>query len=77
MRPYRNYRPRSISAAARLTEAQHILRSLKDRCFTDGVIAKQLVVHPLTVASWRDGSAVPEPAQLASLRRLARSGRNG
>ena len=77
MRPYRNYRPRSISAAARLTETQRILRNLKDRCFTDGVIAKWLVTTPEKVAMWRDGSAVPEPAQLASLRRLVRSARHG
>jgi hypothetical protein len=77
MRPYRNYRPRSISAAARLTETQRILRNLKDRCLTDGVIAKWLVITPEKVAMWRDGSAVPEPAQLASLRRLVRSARHG
>jgi len=77
MRSFRHHRPRSISAAARLTEAQRILRNLKDRNFSDEVIASWLGgADPAAIKAWREGSAAPAPGTLASLRRLVRSARH-
>jgi hypothetical protein len=76
MRPETGKRPRSISATARLTEAQRILRNLHDRRFNDEVIAAWLRTGPENIARWRTGRAAPTPGILASLRRLVRSARH-
>jgi hypothetical protein len=75
MRPETGKRPRSISATARLTEAQRILRNLRDRRFNDKVIADWLRTAPENIARWRTGRAAPTPGILASLRSLVRSAR--
>jgi hypothetical protein len=75
MRPETGKRPRSISATARLAEAQRILRNLRDRRFNDEVIADWLCTAPENIARWRTGRAAPTPGILASLRRLVRSAR--
>jgi hypothetical protein len=77
MRPsFRNYRPRSLSAAARLIEAQRILCNLRDRGFPDEVIGRWLGADPAAIARWRSGSAVPSPDTLAALRRFVRTARH-
>jgi hypothetical protein len=77
MRPsFRNYRPRSISAAARLTEAQRMLFNLKSRRFSDEQIGTWLDVHPSTVAAMRAGRVCPTPGVMQSLRRLVREARH-
>jgi hypothetical protein len=76
MRPYTNYRPRSISAAARLTETQRILRNLRDRHFTDQQIGTWLDVEPMIVAAMRAGRVCPTPGVMQSLHRLVREARH-
>jgi hypothetical protein len=73
---FRNHRPRSISAAARLTEARRILANLADRGFSDAQIGRWIGADPVAIARWRIGTAAPSPAAMAALRRYVKVARH-
>jgi hypothetical protein len=74
---HRNYRPRSVAAAARLSETQLMLRNLKRREFTDEAVAAWLDIDQSIVAALREGRVCPTPTTLASLRRFVKVARHG
>jgi hypothetical protein len=65
-------RPRSTASAARLVEAQALLRALHGLGYAPDDIARAVSVPEFVVRRWIAGSLAPRPGEFGSLRRVTR-----